>query len=87
METFFLKFFKWDIFFIYISNITPFPGFPSRNLVTYSPSSWLYEGAIPPTHPLLHSFPCIPLHLDIEPLQAQGLLLTLISNKAILCYI
>jgi hypothetical protein len=37
-----------DIFFIYISNIFPFPGLPFRNPLSHTPC--LYEGAPPPTH-------------------------------------
>jgi hypothetical protein len=40
---------------------------------------------LPPTHPLLSLHPGIPLHCDIE--QDQGLLISLMSNKAILCHI
>ena len=39
-------FFKLDIFFIYISNVIPFPGFPSKNLLSSPP---------PPTHQPSHS--------------------------------
>jgi hypothetical protein len=42
----------------------------------------LYEGA-----PLLSSLPGISLHWSMEPPQAQGPLLPLMSNKAILCHI
>jgi hypothetical protein len=40
-----------------------------------------------PTHPLPPSHPGIPLHWGIEPPQAQGPLLPLMSNKVILCHI
>jgi hypothetical protein len=53
-------FFLLDIFFIYISDFIPFPGFPSEKL------------PIPPlspysqTHPLLLPGPGIPLHWGIK---------------------
>ena len=40
-----------------------------------------------PTHPLPLPCPGIPLHWGIEPSQSQGRLLSLMSHKAILCYI
>jgi hypothetical protein len=51
------------------------------------PSPCLYEGAPPLTHPLQPSCPGIPLHWGMEPPQAQGLLLPLMSNQAIFCHI
>jgi hypothetical protein len=65
---------------------SPFPGLPFRP-PSHPPSLCFYEGAHPPTHPLLSSRPGIPLHWDIEHPQAQGPLLPLMSNKAILCHI
>ena len=35
---------------IYTSNVIPFPGVPSRTLLSYPPSHCFYEGAPPPTH-------------------------------------
>ena len=56
-----------DILFIYISNVIPFPGFPSGNPL--SPlSHCFYEDVITPT-PASH--PGIPLHWGIEPSQDQ----------------
>jgi hypothetical protein len=77
---YFFSFILLDIFFIYISNVTPFPGFPSGNLLSHP---CFYEG-VPPISP-----PCpgIPLHWVIEPSQDQGTLLLLMPDKAILCYI
>jgi hypothetical protein len=43
---FFSFLFLIDIFFIYISNVVPFPSFPSENTLSPSPSPCL------PTHPL-----------------------------------
>jgi hypothetical protein len=72
-----------DIFFIYISNVFPFPDLSFEN----PPSPCLYYSAPPPTNSLPSSCPGIPLHLGIEHPQAQGPLLLLMSNKAILCHI
>ena len=66
-----------DIFFIYISNFIPFSHLPII-------SSLLSLLTNPPTPALLS---CIPLHWGLEPSQDQGPLLSLISHKAILCYI
>jgi hypothetical protein len=70
-----------DIFFIYISNFIPFPGFPYKNPLSHPPSP------CSPTHPFMLLCPGIPLHWGIEPSLDQGTLLPLMSNKAILCYI
>ena len=40
----------FDVFFIYISNFTPFPRFPSKTSLSHSPST------CSPTHPLLLPF-------------------------------
>ena len=42
-----------DILFIYISNVIPFPGFPSGSSLFPPSSPCFYEGAPPPTHSLL----------------------------------
>ena len=76
-----------DIFFIYISNVNPFPSPPKGNPLFHQPSSCFYEGVPPPTYPLLPPHPGIPLHWDIEPSQDQRPLLPLMPNKAILYYI
>ena len=39
-------FFYWIIFFIYISNVFPFPGFPFGNPLSHPPSPCLYESAL-----------------------------------------
>jgi hypothetical protein len=65
-----------DIFFIYISNVFPFPVLPCGNPHF---SQCLYEDAPPSTQPLLHFWTGIPLHWGIE---TQGLLLRLMSIKA-----
>ena len=56
-------YFLLDIFFIYISNVIPFPSFPSKipYLLPLSHCS--------PTHPLPLPGPGIPLYLGIEPSQ------------------
>jgi hypothetical protein len=66
--------FLLDIFFIYISNVIPFPSFPSENPLSppVSPCS--------PTHPLLLPGPGIPLYWGIEPSQDQGPLLPLMTD-------
>ena len=79
--------FLLDIFFIYISNVFPFPGLPFGNSLSYPPSPCFYEGAPWAACPLLSSLPGIPLHWDIEHPQTQGPLLPLMFNKAILCHI
>jgi hypothetical protein len=54
-----------DIFFIYISNVIPFPGFPSEKpLPLYPP---LFHCS--PIHSLLPPGPGISLHWGIEPSQ------------------
>jgi hypothetical protein len=72
--TIFFPFLLLDIFFIYISNVIPFPGMPS-------------ESPLPPppflcslTHPLLLAGPGIPLHWGIEPSQDQGTFLSLMTD-------
>jgi hypothetical protein len=69
----FLSYFKklLDIFFTYISNVIPFPGFPSKNTLSHPPTP----------------YPGIPLYWGTEPSQDQRPLLPLMSHKAILCYI
>ena len=70
------------MFFIYISNVTPYLVSPLKTPYP-SPNST-------PGHQPTHScfpIPGIPLHLGIKPSQDQGPLLPLMSNKATLCYI
>jgi hypothetical protein len=78
---FFLSHFLLAIFFIYISNVIHFPGFPSENLLSLSPSP------CSATHPLPLPGSGIPLYWVIKPSQDQGLLLPLVLDKDILCYI
>jgi hypothetical protein len=77
----FCLFLKLVIFFIYISNVIPFPGFPSENPLShpFSPCSPIHQ------HPL----PCpgISLHWGIEPSENKGPFLLLMSYKVILWYI
>ena len=70
---FFLSFLL-DIFFIYISNVIPFPSSPTKNPPSF-PSS-----PCSPTHPLLLPGPGISLHWGIEPSQDQGTLLPFIDD-------
>ena len=56
----------FDIFFIYISHIIPFPGSPSENSLSYPPFP------CSTTHLLLLPGPGIPLYWGIEPSQDQG---------------
>ena len=70
-----------DVFFTYISNVIPFPRFPSENALFHCPSP------CSPTYTLMLPCPGIPLYWGIESSQDQGTLLPLMSNKAILCYI
>ena len=84
----FVFFFKLDIFFIYISYDFPFPGLPFGNPLLHPPSPCLYGSAHPPTHPPAHShLPTLafPYTGALNSHQAQGPLLPLMSNKAILC--
>jgi hypothetical protein len=53
-----------DLFFIYISNVIPFPGLPSK--IPIHPHS-----RCSPTHPLLLPCPGIPLHWGIKSSQDQ----------------
>jgi hypothetical protein len=53
-----------DILCIYISNVIPFPGFPSW-LPLFSHFPNFYEGALSLTHPLSPHHPGIPLHWEI----------------------
>jgi hypothetical protein len=46
----FFCFFWVDILFIYISNVIPFPSFPSRRPLSHRPFPFLYEGVSPTTH-------------------------------------
>ena len=64
----FVCFVTLDIFFIYISNVIPFTGFPSEKPM--SPPS-----PCTPTHPLLLPGLGIPLYWGIEASQDQGPLL------------
>ena len=67
-------FLKLDFFFIYISNIIPFPSFPSETSLSYPPSF------CSPTHQLPLPAPRILLYRDIEPSQDEGPLLPLMTN-------
>jgi hypothetical protein len=81
LETKDFSFLFLDIFFIYISNIISFPGLTLHPKPLPHPSSPCLPS------PLLPSCPGIPLHWGMEHPQAQGPLLPLMSNKAIICHI
>jgi len=68
---------------IYISNVMSFPlsPFPHPALPCF------YEDAPTPIHPLPPQNPGIPWHWGNQPSQYQGLLLVLMTDNAILCYI
>jgi hypothetical protein len=72
--SFLLFFFLLDIFFIYISNVIPFPGFPLESPLSSPPSP------CSSTHPLLLPGPDRPLLRGIEPSQDQRALLPLITD-------
>ena len=55
----------YDIFYIYISNVIPFSGFPSKNPLCPFPSP------CSPNHSLLIPGHGIPLYWGIEPSQYQ----------------
>jgi hypothetical protein len=48
-----ITFFLLDIFFIYISSIIPFRGFPSEHALSHPSSPCFYKGVSSLTHPLL----------------------------------
>jgi hypothetical protein len=75
------------ILFIYISTVIPPSWFPLCKPSIPSPHPCVYEGAPPPTHPLLPHSPKVPLHWGIRPLQEQGPLLPLMPDKTVVCYI
>jgi hypothetical protein len=61
---FYLQRFLLDIFFIYNSNVIPFPGFPSKNPLSPSP--------LLPNPPTPIPGPGIPLYWVIEPSQENN---------------
>ena len=64
--------FLLDIFFIYVSNVIPFPGFTSRNsLSPPTPPASLRVLPHPPTHSLPLPCPGIFLRWGIEPSEDQ----------------
>jgi hypothetical protein len=66
--------FLLDIFFIYISNVIPFPSFPSKIPLCPAPSP------CSPTNPLPLPGPGISLYWGIEPSQDQRPLLPLMTD-------
>ena len=75
------------VLFIYISNVIPFAGSFFHKLLSHHPPPCFYEGAPSPTQQLQTHHPSIPLHWRIEPSQYQVPPVSLMLNKAILCYI
>jgi len=85
-KPFFSYFLIW--YFIYLLlKFLPFPGFLFGNPQSHPPSNCFFEGALPPTYPLLPPHAGINLQWSTEPSQNQELLLPLMSPKAILCCI
>ena len=76
-----------NIFFIYILNVFPFPGLPFGNSLSLPPSSCLYEGALPPTHPIQNHRSRMLTKWGIKPPQDQGPLRVLMSHQTNHCYI
>jgi hypothetical protein len=70
-----------DIFFLVTRLQLPYPISPLPHPLCF------YEGAPPPTHPLLPHCSSIPLPWGIKPPQDQGSPLPLMSEKAIPCHI
>jgi hypothetical protein len=76
------------LFFIGYFLYLHFKYFPLSRPPLQKPPSYLPASMrMLPLHLLPPSHPGIPLHWAIEHLQAQGLCLPLMSNKAILCHI
>ena len=75
------------IFYLFIFHVIPFPDFPSGSPLSHPPSLCLAVQVLPHTHLLLCPHPNIPLHWGMEPSQDQGPLLSLMPDKAILCYV
>jgi hypothetical protein len=74
-------------YFIYLHfKVIPILGFPTGNPISHPPFPCFYEGASPPTHPLLPD-PRIPLCWGIKPSQDQVPPFPLMPDKAILSYI
>ena len=75
-------------YFIYLhSKLSPFQVSPLKIPYTITLPPCLYKGALPPSHSLPSFLPGIYLHWGIKHTQAQGPLLPVMSNKAILCHI
>ena len=77
----FFQFFKLDISFIYISNVTPLPCFPSTKPLYHPPLPCFFEDALPPNYPLLPQHLSIPLHWGIKPSQNQRTPLPLLPDR------
>jgi hypothetical protein len=82
-DYYFFKNFYWLFYLFTFQVLSPFLISPPKTPYPISPPPFFYEGALP----LLPHHPGIPLHWGIKPLQDQGPSLTLMPDKAILCYI
>jgi hypothetical protein len=80
-----MLFFYWIFYLFTFQMLSPFPDSPPETPYPI-PHSLLLWGCSR-THPLPSPHPGIPLHWGIEPSQDQGPPLSLMPNKAILCYI
>jgi hypothetical protein len=86
--SFSFSFFNWLFYLFTFQMLSPPPGFPSANSLSHPLFPCLYEGAPPPTYPLLPHHPSIPLlQWGIEPSEDQGPPLPLMPNKVMLDYI
>jgi hypothetical protein len=61
------------ILFIYISHVTPFPGFYFANCLSHHPLHSFNEGASPSTYPILSHCSSILVYWGIKPPQDQTL--------------
>jgi hypothetical protein len=75
------------ILLIYISNGIPLPSFPASNSLTHPPPLACIRVFVTPLHPLCPQDPIIPRSWVIKPSLEQGLLLPLMPDDDILCYI
>jgi hypothetical protein len=83
-----LFFFNWIFYLFTLQMLSSLPVSPPEiPYPIFPPTASMKVLPNPPTHSLLPSCPGIPLHWGIKPSQDQGPLLSLMSNKAILCYI
>jgi len=85
----FLNLFLFIFYWIFnlISNVIPFPGFPSINPLSHPlPLASMKVSPHPTIHPFLRPCSDIPLHWDIKHRQDQGFLLPLMFNEVPIYY-